>query len=780
MQTAVDTSCRHLLDACPGGVKVKFHPSLMEIGAEVARDELRLARAAAMADYLASGDHGDARLLGFRCRRDNRLELVLFEIRAELPQDRKVDIRRWEPIALAFFADNRHQPTVLAARQDFPDTPHQNAMPVGFMRSPCVDDRPWAEAMSSWTPLSCIERIRWWLGAAAQGALSDLAQAVDPVFVASGPAIVVPRERLQPNALAGNMTLLRAAASGPAKLFLLRSETVGCRAASGSMVVVPVRLPPQPMRAVGAAPKNLLELIDALQERGHHLLTTLRQAVQENLTLSPQDLGLVTVLVVAPLMREPDHPVVAEDAMAFGISIGLDELGVCLGVLYKNPDYDPNNKANCSQYGRLLTPSPPAGLEGVLIETLPVHLEFDRELASQCAGSSGVDDRRVTLVGAGAIGSHIAMSLAREGRFRWTIIDDDLLLPHNLARHTLNRAELGKAKAEALAEGVAMVLGSRVDACGIVGNVVFPGDQAPMLGAALSEADIIIDASASVAVARNLSDVPGDARRVSVFLNPAGTASIMLAEDAGRSIRLDALEAQYYRLILREGVLREHLASPDDGLRYTGACRHVTNRIPASSVAALSGLVSRGLSASLGRDEARITIWSMNNEGAVAVSTADPRPVLRTPIADWTIFYDEGLLGDIRVARKRALPAETGGALVGIVDVNRKVILVVDALSPPADSVESHAEFVRGIDGLTDHLQEVCAITRDQVRYVGEWHTHPSCHRATPSSTDLAQLEFLRAQLGREGIPPVMIIMGEQEEAVVSAFRPDQSKNPEA
>ncbi len=51
-------------------MKVKFHPSLMEIGAEVARDELRLARAAAMADYLASGDHGDARLLGFRCRRD--------------------------------------------------------------------------------------------------------------------------------------------------------------------------------------------------------------------------------------------------------------------------------------------------------------------------------------------------------------------------------------------------------------------------------------------------------------------------------------------------------------------------------------------------------------------------------------------------------------------------------------------------------------------------------------------------------------------------------------
>jgi integrative and conjugative element protein (TIGR02256 family) len=170
----------------------------------------------------------------------------------------------------------------------------------------------------------------------------------------------------------------------------------------------------------------------------------------------------------------------------------------------------------------------------------------------------------------------------------------------------------------------------------------------------------------------------------------------------------------------------------------------------------------------------------MDNEGAVTVSTAEPRPVRRLPTADWAIFYDEGLLDDIRVARGRALPAETGGVLVGIVDVDRKVILVVDALSPPADSTGSRAEFFRGVDGLTDRLREVCAITRDQVRYVGEWHTHPRCHGATPSSTDLAQLEFLRVQLGREGIPPVMMIMGEQGEAVVSAFRSNGGKDPDA
>lgn len=750
----------------------------MLIGTEVARDALRLTRAAKMADYLNSGDYSDARLLGFRARSEGGLELILLKIRAELPQDRKADIHRWEPIALAFFADERHPPTVLAARQDFPDTPHQNAMPVGFMRSPCVDDRPWAEAMSNWTPLSFIERIRWWLGAAARGALTDVAQAVDPVFVASGPAIAIPREHLQPDAVAGNMTLLRAAGSGPAKLFHLRKMAVGCGPTSGSMVVVPVRLPPQPMRAVQAAPQNLLELILALQERGHDLVATLRQAVQEIPTLPSQDLRLVAVLIVAPLICDADKPVVAEDAIAFGISIELNELGERLGVLVKNPDYDRNNTAKGSQYGRVLVPTPPEGLEGVPVETLPVHLDFDRELASQCAGSSGVDTRRVTLVGAGAVGSHIAMALAREGRFRWTIIDEDHMLPHNLARHTLSRAALGMAKAEALAKDVAMVLGSRDDARSIVGDIVFPGTQSALLGAAISEADIVIDASASVAVARRLSDELGGARRISVFLNPAGTASVILAEDAGRKIRLDALEAQYYRLILSEGALKEHLSSEGNGLRYTGACRHVTNRISASSVAALSGLASRGLSASLGRDKARIAIWSMDNDGAVTVSTAEPRSVCRFPMADWSILYDEGLLDNIRGARERALPFETGGVLVGVVDIDRKVILVVDALSPPGDSIGSRAEFVRGVDGLTDRLREVSAITRDQVRYVGEWHTHPRYHGATPSSTDFTQLEFLHMQLGREGIPPVMMIMGEQGEAVVSPFHSDRGKAP--
>ena len=79
-----------------------------------------------------------------------------------------------------------------------------------------------------------------------------------------------------------------------------------------------------------------------------------------------------------------------------------------------------------------------------------VHIEFDQERAAELAGLSEADKRKVVLVGAGAIGSQVSMILAREGRFSWTVVDDDKLLPHNLARHSLEFEDLGKPKAVAL------------------------------------------------------------------------------------------------------------------------------------------------------------------------------------------------------------------------------------------------------------------------------------------------------------------------------------------
>jgi NADPH-dependent 2,4-dienoyl-CoA reductase/sulfur reductase-like enzyme len=58
------------------------------------------------------------------------------------------------------------------------------------------------------------------------------------------------------------------------------------------------------------------------------------------------------------------------------------------------------------------------------VEPAEVHLALDRDLAASIAGHEP-DRRRVVLVGAGSLGSQVAIDLAREGALSWTVVDQD-------------------------------------------------------------------------------------------------------------------------------------------------------------------------------------------------------------------------------------------------------------------------------------------------------------------------------------------------------------------
>jgi hypothetical protein len=80
------------------------------------------------------------------------------------------------------------------------------------------------------------------------------------------------------------------------------------------------------------------------------------------------------------------------------------------------------------------------------IEPSQVHFAFDRDLAASIAGRSSADRHKAVLIGAGSLGSQLAINLAGEGTFHWTITDRDYLLPHNLARHALGGDDVGAPK----------------------------------------------------------------------------------------------------------------------------------------------------------------------------------------------------------------------------------------------------------------------------------------------------------------------------------------------
>ena len=230
-----------------------------------------------------------------------------------------------------------------------------------------------------------------------------------------------------------------------------------------------------------------------------------------------------------------------------------------------------------------------AAIAAIEVQSAEVHLAFEADLAARLTGRSAPDERKAVLVGSGAVGSHVADALAREGRFRWTVIDDDRLLPHNLARHIARGDAVTRPKAKILAEHINRTLAGPPCAVAIPANLFAEGEEGAAIETALRGADIIIDATASVLAARHLSDHEAQGRRASVFFNPAGDAAVLLVEPSDRTLTLRDLEAQYLGLVLRTERLADHLGRPAETVAYTGACRAITNRIrnrrPRSSAA---------------------------------------------------------------------------------------------------------------------------------------------------------------------------------------------------
>jgi proteasome lid subunit RPN8/RPN11 len=122
---------------------------------------------------------------------------------------------------------------------------------------------------------------------------------------------------------------------------------------------------------------------------------------------------------------------------------------------------------------------------------------------------------------------------------------------------------------------------------------------------------------------------------------------------------------------------------------------------------------------------------------------------------------DRGLLDRLRRQRAERLPSETGGVLVGSFDAQRQIVHVVEAIPSPADSEEWPTLYVRGAKGLADRLRRIQDHTLGQLRYVGEWHSHPDGYGCDPSDDDRQVLDWLSENMEAEGLPGVMAIVGQ-------------------
>ena len=726
-------------------------------GDGVSFDDLTFPKAQELTRVLMAEVNPFARLL--ECRASSDGEVVVLEVEVELPQRPTHDIRRHERLAVTFYPGDQLQPEVLALRSDFPLVPHLNLRDVEFPRSLCLYDRPYHEVKLHWTAATFLEELRNWLAQTAKGQLHGDDQPLEPLLFDAVEDLVLPEDLLAKES--GQTTewlTVRMVPRGPKLYTLIASRWEGGSQDNLAWVALMVSCAPQMHGVIRHTPRTVADLHGFTAACGLDLVDTLRRELGEWMQRPKKEFRRILeaspILVVRlPKTREPGGKFEVIEARAFLATATIEQLGVDVGVWELNQ----NKPGLLLEYDEAKR-----GIETSLVPLNP-RPAFSRSLAAHVNGLGDSTPMKVASIGIGALGSQIITNLVRAGFGQWTLVDDDVLLPHNLGRHALGGFAVGYSKALALTEVLNSTIEGEDVARGIVADVLRPGEDAQLLQSALSETEVILDMSASVSVARHLCrDVETEARRVSLFLNPSGTALTMLAEDTSRQFPLDVLEMQFYREIVANPGLNGLLESGGQ-LRTGQSCRDVSAQIPQHLVALHAAIGSQAFRETVGAEAAQISTWRVDPEHyTVSVMCVNPAQPRKEIVGDWTLYTDARLLERLSELRRGPLPKETGGVLVGAYDVGRKIIYIVETVPSPPDSEEWPMAYIRGSSGLTRRVQEITEATDGMLRYVGEWHSHPDGSDVAPSPDDQKVLAWVGEIMGREGLPGVMAIVGDE------------------
>ena len=137
-----------------------------------------------------------ARLVEVRAweKGDGRVEVVVFDVEPELPQDLVHDIRSVEQLAVMFAEGGEVCPTVIAMRKDFPSVPHLNWTPSGGPKNLCLYEDAWSEVRLRWTGAGFLREVLQWLSHTATGELHGEDQALEPFLFESTNVVVFPEE----------------------------------------------------------------------------------------------------------------------------------------------------------------------------------------------------------------------------------------------------------------------------------------------------------------------------------------------------------------------------------------------------------------------------------------------------------------------------------------------------------------------------------------------------------------------------------------------------------
>lgn len=703
--------------------------------------------------------HPSFQLLELRRLSDS--ELLVVECTTGWSKSR-IGIKYRERLALRFFSGAKRIPEVRALRKNFPDAPHQNHVLNGEPKSLCLYLETWPTIERTWTPEKHLNRILNWLTETANETLHRDDQPVEQVYFKGTFELVLPPDfddKIGDKAFLLKATLRPLRDKHPRVMVSAFIPVAQVKKEDIPLACFALTLPPILHGGVEQMPNKLGELHDQLDLRGAPVGPELFKQIKERVGvegIAKSNESHTLLVLRIPIMRQEGAEPERTEIRGFIISSGLGTLGVAGGALIEI-------NQRFQRYTLMAEDETSQEWRNIFVEPIECLTPFTRKFARIASGLVS-DGPNGVLAGVGALGSGIASIWHRQGWGKWSIIDTDHVKPHNLARHTAYEHQIGEYKVDAV-NGLFRSLYDPTEICGSS----IPEDACDFQNLSVAEAlksnELIVDATTTLEFPRDLSNHSDVKRAVTVFLTPSGQGSVMLMEDSARCICLDVLEAQYYRAILLKGWGANHLTGHYGHLRVGGGCRDVSSVMSTDLINVHSSTLARQIRLKSERPEAEIRVWHSDPEtGELSTDAITPSPPIIAKCGSWQVIWNDAIHQIVRDRRHGALPNETGGVLLGYFDLKLMRIYLVDALPATLDSKGDKVGFTRGREGLVEAVEQAQRRTGNIVSYIGEWHSHPTGATANPSFADIGLLTYLAEGLQYDGLPAIMLIVGEDEE----------------
>ncbi|MFX0203770.1 MAG: Mov34/MPN/PAD-1 family protein, partial [Candidatus Hodarchaeota archaeon] len=545
----------------------------------------------------------------------------------------------------------------------------------------------------------------------------------------------------------------------------VHSRDIGRKGPETHFVILCVKSDPSSDQCINHAPISYFDLSELLKQR---LSIHLDEEIFNFITASyGRKVGFLLykdkhpIIVICIPRLNSTGVFIGNEIVVFHVESELKDLGKALGCIRekylakeKKPIYLLQKEVNRKT----------DELKKIRVFPFSAVRSLSKRLATEMADiTTDVAQKSFSVIGLGALGSQVVLNLVRQGFSNWKLIDSEILLPHNFARHGLSAFYRGTSKAVALKQEIDVMLENPKTAA-IYRRFDALKDRKSK---GIFDTDFILDCSASYSVLLALAytEHPGP-RNLSAYYCGAGFTSVLLAESSDRSIRLDDLDLQLKIQGLENPIIRSIYRTSDrNPLVYSTSCASRTTVLPQDLVSIHAGMITRQLKDVIYDERAKLFVNLICDDGyGVHVENFIPCEVVVQGCGLWQFRISRSVLNEMDEYRNQKLPNEIGGVLIGWINSFTRTIYVGRALPAPPDSEERPYSFTRGKEGLYVKIEDTKRISNEDVYYVGEWHSHPPGSAVFLGGDDLRSLERISAIMLEVGLPGVMLIMGEHDE----------------